>query len=228
MGDIEKHRQGGPASGLRAVDYSNQSHCPVSAPRKGPASPVPVWHAGLARRGLCSRSLYLSRRKTNAKRILFVDPATHLNIGDNLIVEGTLRLLRALGWRDEFIVPCFLYQGMVAPPLLDHCGDFAQYYDDGQDALALWQGGGNWGDLYVDTHAARMASLERLLHLNFTVVGMPQSMHYTQDAAAKRDAAHLDKLFNEAPGRLILCWRQIDSWHEAKRLFSGGHPSSCP
>jgi exopolysaccharide biosynthesis predicted pyruvyltransferase EpsI len=54
--------------------------------------------------------------------------------------------------------------------------------------VALWHGGGNWGDLWRTLHPARIRSLESLLRHEYAVVGMPQSLYYRDASRAEDDA----------------------------------------
>jgi exopolysaccharide biosynthesis predicted pyruvyltransferase EpsI len=119
--------------------------------------------------------------------------------------------------------------------------------------VALWHGGGNWGDLWRTLHPARIRSLESLLRHQYAVVGMPQSLYYRDASRAEDDAQLLwdsiarglqhepegernasapwtnltqqqqlqrtDPLVRVAKSRVFLCWREVESYQQAERLY---------
>lgn len=114
--------------------------------------------------------------------------------------------------------------------------------------VALWHGGGNWGDLWRTLHPARIRSFEPLLLNQYTIVGMPQSLYYRDVSRAEEDAHMLwdsiargllqpqqgklsasanltqalewtDPLVQAAKSRVFLCWREVESYQQAERLY---------
>jgi exopolysaccharide biosynthesis predicted pyruvyltransferase EpsI len=115
--------------------------------------------------------------------------------------------------------------------------------------VALWHGGGNWGDLWRTLHPARIRSFESLLRHEYAVVGMPQSLYYRDASRAEGDAQLLwksiargpqshgehnasapwtnltqqlqrtDPLVQTAKSRVFLCWREVESYQQAELLY---------
>jgi exopolysaccharide biosynthesis predicted pyruvyltransferase EpsI len=115
--------------------------------------------------------------------------------------------------------------------------------------VALWHGGGNWGDLWRTLQPVRIRSLESLLRHQYAVVGMPQSLYYRDASRAEADAQLLwdsiarglqhepegertapwsnltqqqqrtDLLVREAKSRVLLCWREVESYQQAELLY---------
>ena len=156
--------------------------------------------------------------------ILLVDPAQHFNLGDPLLVLGEKEFLVALGWGEQSVHECGVAQAKVAP----RCPAVLNASAPGTYKLALWQAGGNWGNLWKGIQKQRVQSMGYLLDAQLTVVSMPQSMHYEDgqgDAAAIHDARTIQAAAariggaNESRKRLIFLWRQTNSYEEAERLY---------
>ena len=80
------------------------------------------------------------------------------------------------------------------------CDDFLSSHQPNQTTkqtnepyLAVWHGGGNWGDLWRIAQVKRIESLQHLLANNYTVLGMPQSYHYDQKLTEHRDFYEMQK-----------------------------------
>ena len=152
-----------------------------------------------------------------AHPILLVDPAQHNNVGDVLIVEGEKALAIEFGWGERNIHECCVQQARSGPA----CKAAVR---NGSYRLAMWHGGGNWGDLYYGVQLGRIASLRYLLDAGMAVVGMPQSFHYRNQAAQQADLRQLQALANSSAGsetrkKLVLLWRQRDSFESALGLY---------
>ena len=156
--------------------------------------------------------------------ILLVDPAQHSNLGDTLLVLGEKEFLVALGWGEQSVHECGVAQAKVAP----RCPAVLNASALGTYKLALWQAGGNWGNLWKGIQKQRVQSMGYLLDAQLTVVSMPQSMHYEDgqgDAAAIHDARTIQAAAarigsaNESRKRLIFLWRQTNSYEEAELLY---------
>ena len=155
--------------------------------------------------------------------ILLVDPAQHFNLGDPLLVLGEKEFLVALGWGEQSVHECGVAQAKVAP----RCPAVLNASAPGTYKLALWQAGGNWGDIWPGPHNKRIESMRYLLDAQLTVVSMPQSLQYngTSGYFAKRDARSIQASAariggaNESRKRLIFLWRQTNSYEEAERLY---------
>ena len=73
-------------------------------------------------------------------KILLIDPNIRRNVGDNLITYGELVFLDSLGYKD------YKECGIAAMGEFALC-DFSHFNDENVD-MGIWQGGGNWGNLY--------------------------------------------------------------------------------
>jgi exopolysaccharide biosynthesis predicted pyruvyltransferase EpsI len=141
------------------------------------------------------------------------DPAYHKNVGDHMITLGELEFLRQgrLGTpvkekgrhgSDAGIVvdQCgYVQSGPYAEPCDAYLNRTHSYPEEqaaasattprtGIRRVALWHGGGNWGDLWKTLHPARIQSFEPLLRHQYAVVGMPQSLYYRDAGRATTDA----------------------------------------
>ena len=88
--------------------------------------------------------------------------------------------------------------------------------------LALWHGGGNWGDLWPTAQVARLRSIPRLLQANYTIVSMPQSFYYQNAATKERDRLQLETIvaqYKTSEQDVFLTWREQESYDEAKRSY---------
>lgn len=100
--------------------------------------------------------------------------------------------------------------------------------------LALYHGGGNWGNLWERHQAYRWHMFEVLLNRGMTVVSMPQSLHFTSADAAAEDRLILERLLNRTIGlhnasdRIILTWREQDSLNKAALLYPYVQHRLCP
>ena len=137
--------------------------------------------------------------------VLYVDPAYHANFGDNMITMGTLSLLHRFA---NEVVVCKGPQG----------GDVDCKWEDYRDALVVYHGGGNWGDVW-DVHTERRKKiLAAACRHNLTVVGMPQSMAWKHEPRAEE--ASWNAALRPCGHRITLTWRQADSFEQARKLYT--------
>lgn len=108
--------------------------------------------------------------------------------------------------------------------------------------LALWHGGGNWGDLWSQIQTLRIGqSFRALLAHNFSiVVGMPQSLFYHHPESERFDSrllkrelrvgstilqqqqlgdSHNDDSTQNFSSSVVLSWREYESFHKAQQLY---------
>jgi pyruvyl transferase EpsO len=102
-----------------------------------------------------------------------------------------------------------------------YCGRFGGFKDN---SLAMWQAGGNWGDLWgINMH--RIRSFLPMLQKNITIFGMPQSLHYNNNDLKQKEADELKKIIEQTIGtvqskhQIVLTWRQENSYNEALHLY---------
>ncbi|MDE6541984.1 MAG: polysaccharide pyruvyl transferase family protein [Muribaculaceae bacterium] len=141
----------------------------------------------------------LVRPLVGARAVLWHAPY-HANIGDTLIWQGELDLLRKLGVRVE---GCDNEWTCRYPEL------------DG-DVTILLHGGGNFGTLYPTAGAFRRKVLGRYPH--HRVVMMPQSVYYSDDEAGRRELAADVEAFS-AHSDAVMCARDRVSYDFMRRHF---------
>lgn len=186
---------------------------------------------------------YIKERIHDNDRALLVDPANHKNVGDSMITLAELTLLEKLGYNRidgpaPLVKQCRYWQ---AQKPMEHCEDAMLNWAISPSSQqyptpALWQGGGNWGDLWPKAHSPREKSMEPLLRNNYMVVSMPQSLYFQNPnnelrstSAMKgsiarglgRDDHFLDS--NEgrkqAAARVVLSWREHHSYDKSQQLY---------
>ena len=150
--------------------------------------------------------------------LLFIDPAYGENAGDNFIVYGSLVFIEKMGFLNH--TECNVYASQGFSP---NCGNFRQFMEGG---LAIWQGGGNWGDLWGRDVLGlkRFQSIATLANKGKIVIGFPQSIHYNNKNLQARDAEmfmgnlnhNKQEKFKE---NVILTWRQKSSFELSKDLY---------
>jgi exopolysaccharide biosynthesis predicted pyruvyltransferase EpsI len=178
---------------------------------------------------------------------LIVDPAFHANVGDSLIYVAELEFLRSLGFEQATtsVHVCGYHQ--ASKWAKEACPLYLQKKDPKQvaESIAYWQGGGNWGDLWHVNHVPRINSFKPLLEANYSVVSMPQSFHYINNAQKARDtqtmknsiAAGLNltststtttttSFWNESEAvkqqvasRVTFAWREVKSFEAASKEY---------
>lgn len=155
-------------------------------------------------------------RKYEEKDIIYIDPAQHQNLGDAFLVAGTMRLLVRFGFSPHNIYTCKESQAH----LLSDCN-----YKDWlpkEKFLAIWHGGGNWGDGW-DVHSPRLKSMRKLiLESNATIVSFPQSVYYINQEKEFKDAEKLNGWIKSSTtsSRLILSFRQQNQIQSAKSFYT--------
>ncbi|KAL7579645.1 hypothetical protein ACA910_021797 [Epithemia clementina (nom. ined.)] len=147
------------------------------------------------------------------QEILLVDPAYHPNVGDHMITVAEQALVQTYwqwqrrqrttmqGMRGSsatsttpfsslYYHECSYYQaGSLVPPCRETIvgtgalSSLPSFFNGTNHKIALWHGGGNWGDLWPKIQSLRTQSIPLLLgpRANYTrVVGMPQSLYFTK------------------------------------------------
>jgi len=134
------------------------------------------------------------------RKVVFFDYAVFRNVGDLLISRSVEHFFELNGNK---VVDRFCMQNHKAA--LDRT--FAS------DVIFVFQGGGNFGDLFEGHQSVRVAIL--LAHPQQTSVVLPQTMYYQNNLNMQRDAEKLSALKN-----LTLCLRDSLSFDIAKKHFS--------
>ncbi|MNR97105.1 putative pyruvyl transferase EpsO [compost metagenome] len=108
----------------------------------------------------------------------YVDIPTHGNVGDLLIMHGTLAFFRKHGLRPKLIAPYFSYD--------------SAWIEDGD--VIVFHGGGNFGDLYP--YFQRLREEIVISHPNNRIIVLPQSLHFSsaheQACSAELFRSHSD------------------------------------
>lgn len=146
---------------------------------------------------------------------LIKHPAYHENVGDNMLNYGEFVLMDYFSRNNT---ECGVFQSMRKNV---YCGRFGGFKDN---SLAMWQAGGNWGDLWgINMH--RIRSFLPMLQKNITIFGMPQSLHYNNNDLKQKEADELKKIIEQTIGtvqskhQIVLTWRQENSYNEALHLY---------
>lgn len=156
-------------------------------------------------------------RKYSEKDIIYIDPAQHQNLGDAFIVAGTQRLMVRFGFSPHNIYTCKESQAY----LLENCNYTSWKHKE--KFLAIWHGGGNWGDGWGHVHHSRLQSMkELLLESNATIVSFPQSVYYEEKSREADDARKLEGWINQTPtaSRVVLSFRQENQIESTKSLYT--------
>lgn len=109
-----------------------------------------------------------------ARSTVWIDFSDHSNVGDSAIWLGQLQLMRELGIDIAAVLPTAVCTPGVVGSTLSRF----------PEATVGIQGGGNFGGLYANHHAARLAGLRA--STGRTVVQAPQSVHFV-DKNAKEE-----------------------------------------
>lgn len=108
----------------------------------------------------------------------YVDIPTHGNIGDLLIMHGTLAFFRKHGLKPKLIAPYFAYD--------------AEWIEEGD--VIVFHGGGNFGDLYPCFQRLREDIV--VSHPRNRIIVLPQSLHFSspheQACSAELFRSHAD------------------------------------
>ena len=97
--------------------------------------------------------------------------------------------------------------------------------------LAIWHGGGNWGDGWDFVHNRRLTSLKQLLlESNATIVSLPQSIYYETESKQNEDAAEINRWIDKSltSSKLVLSFRQENQFKKAKSLYAGADVRLVP
>jgi exopolysaccharide biosynthesis predicted pyruvyltransferase EpsI len=161
--------------------------------------------------------------------ILLVDPAYHSNVGDHMITLGELQFLQPYLAQQSNnttigLSQCsYIQAGDYVPPCDVEIPRLAQLYDR---PVAIWHGGGNWGDLWRRAQEPRIASLRSLLSHGYTVLTMPNSWYYKDKLLEQQDIEQIrhnvevgQGAHRDAAGRLVFCWREEFSYQQGATLL---------
>ena len=218
------------------------------------------------------RRIAASITRPRLKKVLLVDPAYHKNVGDHMITLGEMAFLQRMGYATTATTrpretnsgenlnaavyeECTYIQG---GPFLPLCDDFLlkrqqQQHENVSSSsfspgVALWHGGGNWGDLWPKVQSMRASSLEPLFAAHYNpIISMPQSLYFDDEKIFQKENTNVMRqavmkymkqetststsikqqqglnisLADELADerRLILTWREQESHASAKNLY---------
>lgn len=167
----------------------------------------------------------------DASEILLVDPAYHSNVGDHMITVGELQFLHKYTTTENKISQCSYAQaGDYVPP----CTETIARNRAAGVSVAVWHGGGNWGDLWRRAQEPRIASFQDLLlQANFSkIVTMPNSWYYRNHETETSDIQRIQQnimdglnvsdeatLYATAKDRVVFTWREHYSYERAVQHF---------
>lgn len=166
---------------------------------------------------------------------LLVDPAYHENVGDSMLTFAELTFLERRGFAK--CEQCRYIQA-IGYPLCEQVISSKTPVPI-EHEVALWHAGGNWGDLWRGVQLKRMESFPSLLAANYSIVGMPQSLHYADKRLEESDATLIKSkivqgLFSptqnvsilsnataleRVKSRVTFTWREHESYDQAVKLY---------
>lgn len=125
----------------------------------------------------------------------YVDVPVHGNIGDLLILHGTLAFFERHRLRPHISAAAFAYQ--------------PQWIRPGE--VVVFHGGGNFGDLYAEYGMQAMREQVVAAYPKNRIIILPQSIHFTDEVECERSAA----LFRQHPD-VHICVRDLVSYRIAQ------------
>jgi pyruvyl transferase EpsO len=129
------------------------------------------------------------------KNFIFVDMPVYGNIGDLLIMQGTFKFFENNRIKPRLIAPIFAFDLDWIKP----------------DDVVVFQGGGNFGDLYAGMQPLR-EKVAREKPDNRIIV-LPQTIHFSSPEAMEKSAA----IFRQHPD-VHICVRDEHSYELAKEF----------
>lgn len=129
------------------------------------------------------------------KNFIFVDMPVYGNIGDLLIMQGTFRFFENNKLKPRIVAPIFAFDINWIKP----------------DDVVVFQGGGNFGDLYAGMQPLREKVAKE--KPNNRIIVLPQTIHFSSDEAMQKSIA----IFKEHAD-FHLCVRDENSYALAKQF----------
>lgn len=163
------------------------------------------------------------------QRVVYMDPALHNNIGDNLINIGEKLLLEECALTDDVEkVVCCVEINCWRPRIYPNCSQenlvkWGWQEGPGGTGVMLFHGGGNWGDLY---HWIQRGRIDTLLMVGkhfptAQFVGLPQSFFYKDAKKMNSDAKDINEALKLFKVRPVFFWRDRPSLTMAQKLYQG-------
>ena len=144
-------------------------------------------------------------------KTLYIGPAFHDNLGDNLLVLGSLHVLKWL----NISVSMFCADSQTTR-FVDFCSDekLLSTCQPGK-CFIYYHPGGNWGNIWGNKiQSYREHVIELGSHRGITTISGPQTAYYLE---GKPEKNLFDKRVNSS--HAVLLWRQHDSFLLGRTLF---------
>ncbi len=129
------------------------------------------------------------------KSFIYVDIPVHGNIGDLLIMQGTLKFFEKNNLKPRIVAPLFAFDMDWIQP----------------DEVVVFHGGGNFGDLYSGMHQLRESVAKEKLHNRIII--LPQTIHFSTPEVMAKSVA----IFQQHAD-VHLCVRDKKSYELAKQF----------
>ena len=156
------------------------------------------------------------KRSNGQKVVFFLMTPTYGNLGDQAIEIAT----------DIFIKKYFPNYLVVKKHLQDTIFSIASIKKSiRKDDIVVLQGGGNFGNLYMECEIARRYVISHFKHN--CIISMPCTITYTNNRAGKKEMNKTQKVCNMHP-KLFLLSRENHSYQKALSLFPKCHNFLVP
>ncbi len=136
---------------------------------------------------------------------VLLDVPDYDNIGDNLIWEGELAFLKEIPYKKLYEASYLFFEQKRIP----------------ENSIILFQGGGNFGDIYTKTQEERLKIISD--NQDKKIIIFPQTIHYQNEENLRKDA----EIIRSHPN-LVFCVRDQISYDLAKNWFPNVHTKLLP
>lgn len=140
------------------------------------------------------------RELIGAKSFVYVDMPVYGNIGDLLIMQGTFRFFEKNKLKPRIVAPIFAFDVDWIQP----------------DEVVVFQGGGNFGDLYAGMQPLREKTVKEKPHNRIII--LPQTIHFSSDEAMAKSIA----IFQQH-NDVHICVRDEKSYALAKQFTKNAY-----
>lgn len=134
------------------------------------------------------------------KSFVYVDMPVYGNIGDLLIMQGTFRFFEKNKLKPRIVAPIFAFD--------------VDWIQPGE--VVVFQGGGNFGDLYAGMQPLREKTVKEKPHNRIII--LPQTIHFSSDAAMAKSIA----IFQQHKD-VHICVRDEKSYALAKQFTKNAY-----
>lgn len=134
------------------------------------------------------------------KSFVYVDMPVYGNIGDLLIMQGTFRFFEKNKLKPRIVAPIFAFDIDWIQP----------------DEVVVFQGGGNFGDLYDGMQPLRERTVKEKPHNRIII--LPQTIHFSSDEAMAKSIA----IFQQH-NDVHICVRDEKSYALAKQFTKNAY-----